>query len=247
MFVMIVTVPLAAPSAYQQGDPIHCYFLCCCLSDYTPKYTKKQNDCGFRPFGTHARWMFNRYSHVPLPGNPLLVSVAEAMEAAVAGANSGGTVTSTAGCTDVDTTTACKSINETAVAEAEAAADVLIYCVGTGEPIESETSNDGVGATLELPGRSKLKLHCRALFSKQPRFPILCDLTRCVCIWYGMVLGCKTCFEPNETLCVNFLVFVLSLHFYFIYLFFLRRTGGSHPIRDQNRQEGDRGAVHVVP
>ena len=101
------------------------------------------------PFADHARWMFQRYSHVPAPTSPLLVSVAQAMRAA---AGPGVEITTTPGCTDANTTTKCASLDTGAVAAAEAAADVLVLCVGTGEPVESETAHDGIGATISLPG-----------------------------------------------------------------------------------------------
>lgn len=106
------------------------------------------------PFGTHARWMFNRYSHVPAPGSPLLVSVAQAMASALGSDQ----VTSAAGCSDVATTTACLKLDTAAVAAAEKNADVLVFALGTGEPIESETSNGSngpAGATLVLPGEQE--------------------------------------------------------------------------------------------
>lgn len=95
--------------------------------------------------------MFARYSHVPGPTNPLLVSVAEALTATLA--LSGGSVTATSGCTDANTTTECQTIDDAAVARAMAHGDVLVFCVGTGEPVESETSN--TGPTLALPGQQE--------------------------------------------------------------------------------------------
>ena len=106
------------------------------------------------PFGTHARWMFNRYSHVPAQGSPLLVSLAQAMGSALGS----GQVTSAAGCSDVAATTACLKLDTAAVRAAEKDADVLVYALGTGEPIESETSsgaNGPAGATLTLPGQQE--------------------------------------------------------------------------------------------
>ena len=105
------------------------------------------------PFGTHARWMFARYSHVPQRSNPLLVSVVDALSGVLV--PGGGSVTSAAGCDDVATTTACTSINATAIAEAEKDADVLIYCVGSGEPLESETQGEDAKVTLALPGQQE--------------------------------------------------------------------------------------------
>ena len=106
------------------------------------------------PFGTHARWMYNRYSHVPATDSPLLVSLAQAMTSALGSAQ----VTSAAGCSDVATTTACLTLDTASVKTAEKDADVLVYAVGTGEPIESETSNGSsgpAGATLQLPGQQE--------------------------------------------------------------------------------------------
>ena len=58
-------------------------------------------------------------------------------------------------CTDADSTTACTAIDEAAVKSAAAAADVLVYLVGTGEKIESEVVDHGIGATLKLPGKQE--------------------------------------------------------------------------------------------
>jgi beta-glucosidase len=106
------------------------------------------------PFGTHARWMYNRYSHVPAQGSPFLVSLAQAMASALGSDR----VTSAAGCSDVATTTACLELDSAAVVAAQKDADVLVYALGTGEPIESETSNGAhgpAGATLLLPGKQE--------------------------------------------------------------------------------------------
>ena len=116
------------------------------------------------PFAEHARWMFQRYSHVPGPHNPLLVSVAQAMKASAG--NAGITVISTPGCTDANTTTKCTGLDNSSVAAAEAAADVVVLCVGTGEPVESETVNDGIGATIHLPGMQE-QLVASGLASKK--------------------------------------------------------------------------------
>ena len=58
-------------------------------------------------------------------------------------------------CTDADSTTACTAIDESAVKSAASAADVLVYLVGTGEKIESEVVDHGIGATLKLPGKQE--------------------------------------------------------------------------------------------
>eukprot|EP00041_Stephanoeca_diplocostata_P025297 m.658594 g.658594 ORF g.658594 m.658594 type:complete len:1066 (+) comp22720_c1_seq7:113-3310(+) len=105
-------------------------------------------------FATHARWMFARYSHVPGPTNPLLVSVADALTATLTA--TGGTVTATPGCTDANTTTECQAVDHVAVAHAMEQASVLVFCVGTGEPVESETSR--TGPTLALPGQQEALL-----------------------------------------------------------------------------------------
>jgi beta-glucosidase len=64
-------------------------------------------------------------------------------------------VHATPGCTDTKTTTACAAIDVAAVKAAIAAADVLVFCVGTGEKIESEVVDHGIGATLKLPGQQE--------------------------------------------------------------------------------------------
>ena len=61
-------------------------------------------------------------------------------------------MTSTPGCTDTSTTTACTAIDTQSVQAAISSADVLVFCVGTGEKIESEVVDHGIGATLQLPG-----------------------------------------------------------------------------------------------
>ena len=65
-------------------------------------------------------------------------------------------------CTDADSTTACTAIDESAVKSAASAADVLVYLVGTGEKIESEVVDHGIGATLKLPGKQE---QCAALLA----------------------------------------------------------------------------------
>lgn len=100
------------------------------------------------PFALHARWMYNRYSHVP--SNGLLVSVAEAMTQA----SSAGTlfnVSKAAGCTDFQKTTRCANYSSAEVAAAVDGAALTVVCVGSGEPVESEVG--GSGATLDLPGQ----------------------------------------------------------------------------------------------
>ena len=96
---------------------------------------------------TNATWMYNRYAYHPAPGSPLWVSLEQAMAAR------GVPVSSTAGCLDANSTTACSSIDEAAVQAAVAAADVIVFCVGTGEKVESEVVDHGIGATLALPGQ----------------------------------------------------------------------------------------------
>jgi beta-glucosidase-like glycosyl hydrolase len=99
------------------------------------------------PFALHARWMYNRYSHVP--SNGMLVSVAEAMTQA---SNTGTlfNVSAAAGCTDYQKTTRCVNYSSTDVAAAVDGAALTVVCVGSGEPVESEVG--GSGATLDLPG-----------------------------------------------------------------------------------------------
>jgi beta-glucosidase len=104
--------------------------------------------------GPNRERRFNRYSHVPAPDSPLLVSLAQAMASALGSAQ----VTSAAGCSDVATTTACLKIDTASVTAAAKHANVLLLAVGTGEPIESETSNGNngpAGATLALPGQQE--------------------------------------------------------------------------------------------
>ena len=68
-------------------------------------------------------------------------------------------------CTDAESTIACTAIDESAVKSAASAADVLVYLVGTGEKIESEVVDHGIGATLKLPGKQE---QCVALLASRP-------------------------------------------------------------------------------
>lgn len=65
------------------------------------------------------------------------------------------TVTNTPGCKDAASTTACVSIDTAAIKYAVSTADVLVFLVGTGEKIESEVVDHGIGATLKLPGQQE--------------------------------------------------------------------------------------------
>lgn len=96
---------------------------------------------------------YNRYAYHPQPGTPLWVSLENALNARVTPAEM--TVSNTAGCTDASTTSACTSIDTAAIKTAASAADVLVFLVGTGEKIESEVVDHGIGATLNLPGQQE--------------------------------------------------------------------------------------------
>lgn len=96
---------------------------------------------------------YNRYAYHPRPGTPLWVSVENALNARVTAAEM--TVSNTAGCKDASSTTACTSIDNAAIKAAASAADVLVFLVGTGEKIESEIVDHGIGATLKLPGQQE--------------------------------------------------------------------------------------------
>eukprot|EP01052_Picozoa_sp_SAG31_P040732 SAG31_NODE_5976_length_2229_cov_3.461340_2_plen_454_part_00 len=98
------------------------------------------------PF-THPRWMYARYGFVPI-GGPLLVSLYSALSSRLPS----GHVSSTYGCRDWNSTTACESLDSEAVERAADEADVLILCLGDGEEIGSEMTN---GIVLDLPGLQK--------------------------------------------------------------------------------------------
>jgi beta-glucosidase len=74
---------------------------------------------------------YNRYAYHPRPGTPLWVSLEEALTARTT--STGMTVSNTPGCTDTNSTTACTAINTAAIKSAAAAADVLVFMVGTGQ------------------------------------------------------------------------------------------------------------------
>jgi len=104
------------------------------------------------PFATNARWMYNRYSKVP--GNSLLTSLAEVLQRDLP---AGVDLRIAAGCTDVNSTTACASIDAGAVAAAVQGAEVVIVAVGTGELVESEVVGCG-GAVVNEMGAPLLPL-----------------------------------------------------------------------------------------
>ena len=66
-----------------------------------------------------------------------------------------------------NSTTWCQSIDEHAVKSTAAAADVLIFLVGTGEKIESEVANGAIGATLQLPGKQSALIDLGLASGKQ--------------------------------------------------------------------------------
>ena len=102
------------------------------------------------PFATHARWMYNRYAKVPLPGSPLLVSLADALARRAQSQTFHFELRVEPGCTDANTTTMCKSIDKAAVDAAVKGADVIVVAVGSGEPVESETGGSSISQS--LPG-----------------------------------------------------------------------------------------------
>ena len=84
------------------------------------------------------------------------------------------TVSNTAGCTDSNSTTACTAIDIAATKAAASVADVLVFLVGTGEKIESEIVDHGIGATLKLPGEQEtLIATARAAAPSKPFVVIL--------------------------------------------------------------------------
>lgn len=102
------------------------------------------------PFATHARWMYNRYAKVPLPGSPLLVSLADALASRSKSQTFNFELRVEPGCTDANTTTVCKGLDEAAVDAAVDGADVIVVAVGSGEPVESETGRSLISQS--LPG-----------------------------------------------------------------------------------------------
>lgn len=103
---------------------------------------------------TNATWMYNRYAYHPRAGTPLLVSLEKALGQRIGEQY----VSSTTGCTDAQSTTACGAIDSTAVHSTISAAEVLVFCVGTGEKIESEVVHPPHGPSLKLPGQQEALL-----------------------------------------------------------------------------------------
>jgi hypothetical protein len=110
---------------------------------------------------------YNRYAYHPKPGTPLLVSLQSALGERLGAA---AHVSSTEGCTDATTTTACAALDTAAVSAAIAAAEVLVFCVGTGEKIESEVVHPPSGPSLELPGQQAALIEMGVASGKPVRF-----------------------------------------------------------------------------
>jgi hypothetical protein len=92
---------------------------------------------------TNATWMYERYGYHPEPRSPLYHTLHDALSERLGAER----VSNTPGCSDAEKTTTCicEAIDAAAVKNAVDDADVLVYLVGTGEPIESEVVNHGVG------------------------------------------------------------------------------------------------------